>query len=377
MKWHRLALLLAACASLTAPAAAAKGVLNKEGYWTLEVGKDACLAAIDIEGGSVIVFSANEGEVSFAVVGAKPMRAGRKGVMATDTYSFDFEPSYGDDRSYLYVDNVLNDRAMAALRLAESLSFSVDGRRVTSVILTGTGFEGALDAMVACSNGQSGWWGKGLVATETADAAAPEAASRGGGTGTAFFVSADGLAVTAAHVVKDCAKVTSPRWGEVKVLAADNRADLAVLKAAGASGRYLTLRGRGPKLGETISAAGYPFGQALGSGLKITTGVVSGLAGPGGDRGLFQLSAPIQPGNSGGPVIDAQGALIGVTSSKLDEMKVADATGVFPQNVNFAVPVTILQSFLDENGVGYAVAAAAAGTTTEMPGYTFSLICVR
>jgi hypothetical protein len=78
-------------------------------------------------------------------------------------------------------------------------------------------------------------------------------------------------------------------------------------------------------------------------------------------------------------VIDADGALVGVTSSKLDELKVADATGVFPQNVNFAVPVTILQSFLEENGVAYKTAAAAragsGGASAAMPGYTFNLVC--
>jgi S1-C subfamily serine protease len=128
-----------------------------------------------------------------------------------------------------------------------------------------------------------------------------------------------------------------------------------------------------------MAAAGYPLGDLIGSGLKITSGVVSGLAGPGGDRGLFQLSAPIQPGNSGGPVIDADGALIGVTDAKLDEIKVAEATGVFPQNINFAVPVTVLASFLDENGVAYRAAGAAAAKggapTTAMPGYTFELVC--
>jgi S1-C subfamily serine protease len=126
-----------------------------------------------------------------------------------------------------------------------------------------------------------------------------------------------------------------------------------------------------------MSAAGYPLGQLLGSGLKVTTGVVSGLAGPGGGRGLFQLSAPIQPGNSGGPVVDASGALIGVTSAKLDELKVAEATGIFPQNINFAVPVTVLQSFLDENGVAYKTSAGAAPASSAVaaPGYTFLLLC--
>ena len=199
-----------------------------------------------------------------------------------------------------------------------------------------------------------------------------------GGSGTAFFISADGLAVTAAHVVDRCKAVTSPRWGAARVLVSDPRADLAILKLPSGSGQFVSLRGRGPRLGESISAAGYPLGQLLGSGLKITTGVVSGLAGPEGDRSLFQMSTPIQPGNSGGPVIDASGALVGVTAAKLDEVKLLTQTGTLPQNVNFAVPVTILQALLEENGVGYrtstatsAVAASAAG----LPNFTFNVMC--
>jgi S1-C subfamily serine protease len=197
-------------------------------------------------------------------------------VLTTDAWSFDFEPSFTDEGT-LYLDDFLNSRALAALRLARAVGILVDRRVVLDARLEGTGFEDALDAVIDCSKGQSGWWGPGVAA-----AAKAEAANKGG-TGTGFFISADGIAVTAAHVVKDCARVESPRWGAVKVLAADPRADLAILKATSASGQYLPLRGRGPKLGESVSAAGYPFGQALGSGLKITTGVVSGLAGPQGE----------------------------------------------------------------------------------------------
>jgi serine protease Do len=159
----------------------------------------------------------------------------------------------------------------------------------------------------------------------------------------------------------------------------DPQADLAVLRTPSASGQFVSLRVRGPKLGEPMTAAGYPLGDLLGTGLKVTTGVVSGLSGPGGDRGLFQLSAPIQPGNSGGPVIDSAGALIGVTAAKLDEVKLVEATGVFPQNINFAVPAPVLESFLDENGVAYKTAAPAAGAAgaTAMTGYTFQVICSR
>jgi hypothetical protein len=76
-------------------------------------------------------------------------------------------------------------------------------------------------------------------------------------------------------------------------------------------------------------------------------------------------------------VIDGAGALVGVTAAKLDEVKFADATGVFPQNVNFAVPVTILQAFLQENGVAYRTDAPPAPGAGGLTSYTFSLECTR
>jgi len=369
---------LAAIAFAPVPAAAEDYALNKEGFWTVGRGdadSESCMASVPTKAGSLFMLFAEAGEVTVAVATKKPMRRGKKGVLATDAWEFDFEPDYSDEGDTLYLSGHLNSKAMAALRLARAVAIGVDGRTIVDANLEGSGFEGALDALIDCSNGESGWWGPGVAA---ADGGGKTSASRAGGSGTGFFIGADGIAVTAAHVVKDCATLTSPRWGPAKVLAIDPRADLAVLKTQSASGQFVPLRGRGPKLGENMSAAGYPLGQLLGSGLKITTGVVAGLAGPEGDRGLFQISAPIQPGNSGGPVVDAGGALIGVTSAKLDELKLASATGTFPQNVNFAVPVTILQSFLEENGVAYRTSPAGmAADATALTGYTFSLVCTR
>jgi S1-C subfamily serine protease len=365
----------------TVGAAGEKPVLAKEGFWSVGVGDgiDAgrCIASVPVKAGGMFILMADQGQVTFGFVARGQLRQGRQGLFETEAYSFDFAPTFGKEGDVLYFDDVMNKNALAALRLAKAIRVSVDRRVVLAVDVENTGLEAALDAVIDCSKGQRGWWGKGAPLTQASNDRKREAAPAGA-SGSAFFISADGVAVTAAHVVKGCGRLESPRWGVVKVLAADPRADLAILKAPGASGQYVPLRARGPRLGENMSAAGYPLGQLLGPGLKITTGVVSGLSGPQGDRGLFQLSAPIQPGNSGGPVIDADGALIGVVAAKLDELKLADATGVFPQNINFAVPVTILQSFLDENGVAYKTASAGmTAATAAMPGYTFAVVCTR
>ena len=90
----------------------------------------------------------------------------------------------------------------------------------------------------------------------------------------------------------------------------------------------------------------------------MTTGTLSSLSGMGGDTRLVQITAPVQPGNSGGPVLDSAGNLMGVVVSKLDAIKAAKITGDIPQNVNFAINANVLRSFLDANSVEYDTASS-------------------
>ena len=90
----------------------------------------------------------------------------------------------------------------------------------------------------------------------------------------------------------------------------------------------------------------------------MTTGSLSSLSGIGGDTRLLQITAPVQPGNSGGPMLDSAGNLMGVVVSKLDAIKAAKLTGDIPQNVNFAINGNVLRSFLDANSVGYDTASS-------------------
>ena len=71
---------------------------------------------------------------------------------------------------------------------------------------------------------------------------------------------------------------------------------------------------------------------------------------------MIQISAPVQKGNSGGPVLDSAGNVVGVVVSKLDALRIARATGDIPQNVNFAVSAGTARAFLDSEGVAYATA---------------------
>lgn len=359
--------LLALAAICAVPAIVSAQALNKEGFWEVGVsdGGDYCTAAAQVDGGTFLFSVAAEG-ATFGFVSKPALPAARRGVLELGPYAFDFTPKI--DEGVLVMDDTFNGKALQAIARADSIGVRLDGREVVSMGLEGTGYDDMVAAVGDCAEGKSGWWGKGA---KIAAADGPHGES----SGTGFFVTADGYGLTNAHVVEGCKTIASPRWGAVTVLAVDKVADLALFRTERAGADFVALRPRAPKLGEPLTAAGFPLLGLLGDGVKITTGVVSALSGIQGDRSKIQISAPIQPGNSGGPIIDADGQLIGVAVSRLRDAEVAKATGgMIPQNVNFAVPVTIAQSFLQENGVAAAKAPPHAGLDA-MPLYTFSLMC--
>ncbi len=179
------------------------------------------------------------------------------------------------------------------------------------------------------------------------------------GTGSGFRVSADGHILTNAHVVRGCREVRVPsashaRSRRVTVAARDDRADLALLEGSTGSSFAAFRQGRGIRPAARVVVAGFPLRGLLAAGVNVSTGTVAALAGPRNDRRLFQITAPIQKGNSGGPVLDLAGNIVGVVVSKLNALKVARATGSLPQNVNFAVSAGTARAFLDAEGIAYA-----------------------
>jgi len=114
------------------------------------------------------------------------------------------------------------------------------------------------------------------------------------------------------------------------------------------------------RLGEGVEAFGYPLTDALAKSGNFTLGNVSALVGIGDDSRYLQISAPVQPGNSGGPLLDQFGHLVGIVTAKLNAFMLMVATnGDIPQNVNFAIKSSIVTSFLDANGAAYATGTAA------------------
>lgn len=99
---------------------------------------------------------------------------------------------------------------------------------------------------------------------------------------------------------------------------------------------------------------GYPLHGLLG-GLNVTRGAVTSMSGLQGDAVNMQISAPVQPGNSGGPAVNEFGEVVGVVVAKLNAMRLADVTGDIPQNVNFAVRGELVKLFLTQNDVEFEI----------------------
>lgn len=190
-------------------------------------------------------------------------------------------------------------------------------------------------------------------------------------TGTGFIVSKAGHILTNNHVVKKCAAITVSRTGDltrtVSIVRTDVTNDLAVLKMDTALPPEETARFRTRSLraGESIATYGFPLAGTLSASGNIVSGNVSSLAGLGDDVRLLQISAPIQPGNSGGPLMDMTGAVVGIVNGKLNELAALEIAGTLPQNVNFSIKANVGLNFLDAHSIPYETSGDS--TTLDLP----------
>jgi len=174
------------------------------------------------------------------------------------------------------------------------------------------------------------------------------------GSGTGFFVSAEGHIVSNDHVVGICRKVASKIDGEIEyfnIIKTDEVNDLGIIKGEYKNPTYLSIKSDGAEYGEDVVAFGYPLADALSTSVKLTRGIVSSLSGPGNNYSEIQIDAAIQPGNSGGPVLNMEGQVVGVASSGLNKLYMLEQSEYIPENVNFAVAAPTLANFLKANGV--------------------------
>ena len=177
-------------------------------------------------------------------------------------------------------------------------------------------------------------------------------------TGSGFFVNNQGQIVTNKHVISECLSISVSVDGKeklAKILHSDENIDIAILDTGISKADYIKIQPSNEKvrLGEEIIAIGFPLHGVLSSDPSLTTGNVSSLSGLENDQNNIQISSPIQPGNSGGPLLNNKGYLVGVVQSKLNTLRLAQYTGDIAQNVNFAVNTSALIQVLDESGITY------------------------
>jgi len=165
--------------------------------------------------------------------------------------------------------------------------------------------------------------------------------------GTGFFIKND-LVATNSHVIHGAKKITVT-YGDKKVsatvLSEDPDNDVAILKVTGLEQVITPLPLGDPRtveLGETVYTVGFPLPDMMGFSPKAGDGIINSLTGFGDDLRSFQISIPIQPGNSGGPLINGYGQVIGITRASLDPAYTLKYAGTIPQNVNYAVKISYL-----------------------------------
>lgn len=168
--------------------------------------------------------------------------------------------------------------------------------------------------------------------------------------GSGFFITSDGYFVTNHHVVANAARVrvqTATGTYAAAIVRADPTNDLALLKVDGTFPALHVRGSTGVRLADRVFTVGYPNPRLQGLAPKFSSGEVAAITGPADDPRFFQISVPLQPGNSGGPLVDKQGSVVGVVIGQLDKAKALRVTGHLPENVSYAVKGTLLLTLLE------------------------------
>ena len=277
-----------------------------------------------------------------------------------------------------------------------SLMVATSGRTALNFDLTSTGpviaaLANCVTKVKADGLDKAGDFTKG--AAKPAAMAEKQASPPAGGkaarakSGTGFVVSANGHIVTNNHVIDGCVgdikgNLTGEASMVLRVVSSDANNDLALLQAPSTTTfkDFARIRDRSIRSGDSVIAIGFPFHGLLSSDFTVTTGIVSSLSGMRNDSRFLQISAPVQPGNSGGPLFDATGQVVGVVTGKIPALRIAAATGNIPENINFAIKTGVLRDFLDNSVVPYQTAEPKGELkTTEIAGnaraYTMLISC--
>jgi S1-C subfamily serine protease len=175
----------------------------------------------------------------------------------------------------------------------------------------------------------------------------------------------DGLVLTNHHVVQDCAQIgvrdAEEKSAKATLVGTDAANDLALIKVERRFARAASFRRGAPlQAGESVTVVGFPLAALLGFEPNVAFGYVSAVGGLRGDATRFQISAPIHKGNSGGPILDQGGQVIGIVTSKLDALAVQKRMGDLPQNISFGVKGEVAQAFLESQSARFRSAPGGA-----------------
>ena len=183
--------------------------------------------------------------------------------------------------------------------------------------------------------------------------------------------------------IEGCQEVAIYHGGRavpVTVITYDLQNDLALLKGDFTPRTVFALSGDQPELLQDIYVAGYPFGNEVSSSIKVTKGIISSLAGIGNNFSNIQIDAALQVGNSGGPILDEMGNIVGVAVSKLDARYMYENFGTIPENTNFGIKANVVRNILDSNGVSSPSPNRSEITRTELgsliTGGTYYVSCL-
>lgn len=189
--------------------------------------------------------------------------------------------------------------------------------------------------------------------------------------GSGFFISNDGLLISNAHVINDSSQIiirkTNGEKFAAKVLITDEGNDIAILAPIDqtTTTKWLDIGQFGnTKIGDPLKIIGYPLSNILGNHPRVTEGIISANAGLMDDPTRFQVSASIQPGNSGGPIINENFQVIGIASEKLSDLYSLKMTGTIPQNVNFGIKIDYAKILFSNHQIDQSVKAKQADIST-------------
>lgn len=192
-------------------------------------------------------------------------------------------------------------------------------------------------------------WNKQAILLKTYPSSTSQDIER---SGTGFAISEDGYIATAYHVIKDAKTIkvylSKDSFVSARIIHGDPINDLALLKIESPTPNFLQLAPmRSAKTGDAVFTIGFPVRSVLGEEAKYTEGVISSLSGLEGASSFLQITVPVQPGNSGGALVNEGGEVAGIVTSTAAILPFIEESGTLPQNVNWAVKADYLRPLIE------------------------------